>query len=256
MPPSNEPTQPDTTPTNLVAPTGTPEQPVQPSPPGKPKWPLVMAIIVAIIIAASAVYFLVIKPDDQPPASNGSQSSQSESSDSSELTVTSLTTTNSPNMENGTISFTHPDSWDVAKKTDQYGTEKTIITSSLGNTVEMYTVDSVGGTCEDDNDTYTLVKKITTQNAAYVFSEYQVPASWGVPALSLETNYDNKTAKHQALTEGQSNTNLCENLAGYPIAKDIKVVIKNSSGEVAIYDDIKDDTAFITMLQSFNVTDN
>jgi len=247
MPLGNEPTQPGDIPTNPIAPP--PEQPA----PSKSKWPLIVTVVVAVLIAAAlGVYFLAMKPVEQSP----SNSSQSSKNDKDTSTVTSITTTNSPNHENGTIAFTHPDSWDVTKETDQYGTEHTTIKSPLGNAVDMYLRDSVGGTCEDDNDTYIVVKKITTQSPAYIFSEYRVPASWGSQALRLERDYNQKTATHKALTDGQSNTNLCKNLFGYSIAKDINITIKNSSGMEASYDNIKDDTAFITMLQSFEVTDN
>ncbi len=270
MPPSNQPTQPTNgTPgaPNLVEPNGAPLQtpPMSPTP-GKSKWPLIAALAAVVLIAAGvAVYFLVLQPNTQssntpntstPNTSNSKENSSSGTSNAA-TTTTSLTTTDSPNDANGTISFTHPASWTVSTETDQNDTKKTIIKSPMGNTVEMYTRDSVGGSCDEDTLTYTLVKKITTKNPAYVFTEYQTPASSGLPqTLSLEPNYDKRSAAHRALTEGKSNVGVCQNLFFYPIAKDISVTLKNSSGKAATYSDLKNDTEFITMLQSFNVTDN
>lgn len=252
MPPSNTPTQPTSNSNAPIGPSGTPGQPASSLPPtsGKPKWALIVALVVALIVVVGAAAYFLMKPNNQSSANNNNQSTNPSS------TTTSLSTTNSPNQANGTVSFTHPASWKVAEETNQYGTEITTITTPLGNVVEMYRSDSVGGSCEDDANTYTLVKKITTQNAEYVFTEYQVPASWGTQALRLETSYDMKTATHRALAEGQSSTNVCGNLFGYSIAKDIQVNVKNSSGKEATYNDIKNDAELITMLQSFKVTDN
>jgi hypothetical protein len=259
MPPSNG-TQPTNTPVSFE-PAGAPQQP-SPLPPSVPptssksKWPLFVGITVLVLIAAAAAYFFLLKPDSQSSNNKNGSGTNSQTGAQEATKTTSLTTVDSPNQANGTVSFTHPASWQVTKETDQYGTENTIIKSPLGNAVKMYTRDSVGGSCEDDNDTYTLVKRITTKNSSYVFSEYQAPASWGSQVLRLESSYDKKATAHKALAEGKSNTGVCQNLAGYPIAKDINVTLKNSSGSEATYNDLKDDVEFIAMLQTFNVTDN
>ena len=258
MPPSDNLNQQTTPSSNPGGPSGTFGQPVTPQTPpmpGKPQWPLIVTVVVAVFVIAGIITYFVVAGSNTP-STDTKDTQSSSSSQKAESTVTSLTTTDSPNDQNGTVSFTHPSSWDVTKETDQYGTEKTIIKSPLGNTIEMYRSEGVGGSCDDDTDTYTLVKKLKTQNSSYVFTEYETPASWGDEALRLEANFDKKLAAHQALTEGKSNTGVCQNLFSYPIAKDIYITIKNASGDEARYSDIEDDAEFITALQSFDVTDN
>lgn len=260
-----EPTS--TTPTPSPAPTGTPALPAEqpqtqstPSAPQKSKLLLVILLVIVLLVAGGSIfYYLSVKNSGTKTSNNatGTNSTATTSITEEESAATTTSSFTNPDSKT-TISVTHPKSWQIITEPDKSGLKQITIKSAKGNYLHMFPNMGVGGYCEPDNDSYTLVKRIPTQNPMYVFSEYTTSVSrYPVVKLSLEP-LERASAAHRALKEGESATDICTNIGGYyPIIGDIFVKIDTSatvdSSTAVAYNELKADTDFIAMLQSLSV---
>ncbi len=256
MEPNNS--TPSQTPSNAPLPTEeSPEQPTQAGlPPAtgmpqKSKWPFIIVLIVVLAAIGTAIYFFMIK-DDSDQSTAEQSNSQTNTTEEVALTTSSLSN-NDENYGQGTISVTHPESWEVTTDKDQDGANQLVIKSAAGNVLRITEqIGGLGGTCEPDTYSYTLVKKLPTQSASYVFTEYTTTDPilqqryLGIESLA------NASSTHKSLTDGASNTDVCTNIGLlYPIVNGMFVRIENADGDEVPYDTLKSDTDFITMLESF-----
>lgn len=281
------------TPSQPIAPTPPTGQPVIPSqplpnaplPPKKSKKALwIILVLILVVTAAAAAYFLLVVNKDQ--STDKDQTSQSTSDDktqSTELKITSYSAHESSSDDPIAITLEHPANWKVEQEEDgpvEPGSDYTVrgkltITSSQGNTVEITDASfgGVGGDCGEEINLQ-LIKKLTTKEDNFVFIENKYSGEGASkeqrlvlnevidPATIVEDEaYSEDLARYNALKEGESFTgNSCVTFS-YPFIKSqdglsiIQVRLPRSEDETKslAYDDIKDDTEFIAMLQSLDI---
>lgn len=243
-------------------PTPPTEQPPQPqisptvSAPQKSKMPLLITLIVILLAAGgAAAYFFFIKDSGNKPSKD---TSNTQTQTTEEKSITSSLTNDDKDYGSGTISVTHPKDWKVETGKDINGANQLVVTSAAGNVLRItQQTGGVGGACDPDTYSYTLVKKITTKDPSRSFTEYNtISPDFPTGKLSIES-FANAKSAHKALTEGQKGTDVCSNIGMlYPIVDGMFVKIENASGEGIGYDKLKSDTEFISMLETFTVTDD
>jgi len=242
-----------------------PQLPSMPNTPKKSKLPLYVAIVVIVLLAGGAAAYMFMKKDTKQPATNNTANVQTKTQQTTKTNDESATTTTSFTNTDGksTVSVTHPKDWMVDNSPDQYGSKQLSVKSPRGNYIHFADNLGVGGRCDPDTYSYTLVKKVSTQDSRYVFSEYTTtnPQQPRIK-FSLEP-IAGAPAAVKALKDGESGTDVCSNLFYYPIVgakQDIFVKIDTSAkmdDTTAVpYDTLKTDTDFIAMLQSLTVKDS
>ena len=177
---------------------------------------------------------------------------------------TSLTTTTVKSVLNPgtTVTLKHPSGWTVSNTTEDYDSSGTkavraYIKSDKGHYLHIRDNGGVGGDCEPNAETFTLVKRIATQSSNYYFAEYKYNANSSTRYLSLENHKDGQA--WTTLKEGQTGTDTCSNMPQYSFAGDLYVSIassdKSSLASSVSYTDLQQDTDFLTMLQSLTVSE-
>lgn len=178
-------------------------------------------------------------------------SNNSETSDA--LVTTTIKTSGTGSFA---VSVKHPSTWEVSNTSEDAGygdgSQRTIayIKSDKGHYMNIRDVSGVGGSCDPDTQTYTLVKRFNTGVADHYFSEYDSDV------LTLEDLSEKTNIK--SMKEGDTRTNTCER-AGYPFVNgSLYVTISSSASKSLVgdlhYSDIKDDPDFIAMMQSLAVS--
>ena len=225
----------------------------------------VLAIVIVVAIVGAAGWYVFDKQKNNESDVDSSKTSQDTKSESKSKTADSTTTTVKSVLNSGTtVAIKHPSSWTVSNTTvdfDNAGTKATraYVKSAKGNYLHIRDNGGVGGDCESNNDTFTLVKRFATQSSEYYFAEYKYNDSSASPRyLSLENhkNGENWTT----LKEGETGTDTCSNMPQYTFAGKLYVSITKSETASLVssvsYDDlVKNDPEFIDMLKSMTVTE-
>lgn len=246
--------------------------PVLPQPPKKNKRRLIVGLIIAfLLIAGAAAYFMLFttKEDELPVQTSQNVSEQpgeDESAEESGLKTTEYTTA----LEHkSTVSIEHPSDWIIESQSTEVGDGFTLNALAIGPPtgpyLHIYDRDGIGGSCESNTDTYTLAKRLATRTDGLFFKEFDVPS---IPSLNgiLLIEQEGKewsVAAHDAQQVGESLTNTC-NLPSWSSvgASGIFVMISNvldrsgaADAQRLGWDDIKDNTDFVKMLESITAID-
>lgn len=215
-------------------------------------------LVILVIGLIGVVGWLVMKAQN-----TSNQSAQN----NTEMTATNLTNKISGSP---TVVVTHPTGWQVTEDSNtEDGTvsaSKTI-TSSKGNSLELsYSDLGVGGSCESDNQEFTLTKKLSTATTNVYFTEYSIEATASEPARVSGLKIDTSTFDVASKEVGAKGTNVCDTKIGYysrvggnGAENSVTVKIKSPKSVDAqnvLFADIANDTDFIAMLQSLKVTIN
>lgn len=270
--PVEQPAQQEVPPVTVTQQVPMPPTPIAPPAEKGSKKPLLIIVIVLILlIAGAATAWLAFRGDDVKSSSTDTSQKQSEDTTksseeaSSELKRTKFVSFYEPR---NTVTVEHPDNWEVKEYTEEdfYGDGSkrnyTVIGSPSGHFLHILNVDGIGGACEDNEESYTLTKKLATKTADVFFTEYSIEGK--TSGLRLEYfGKPNSTStgsdKHASLAEGQSNKNTC-NIGPYPIyggyVKLLDSAATNRFGDDSLtYAQVADDEAFLKMLQSLDATD-
>jgi hypothetical protein len=189
-----------------------------------------------------------------------------ESSDEGLITTTVTTVL----QEGGSLSVTHPKSWEVRQETyspdPSYSLRKTYIKSAKGNYLDIREIDGIGGACDlgERTDTFTLRHRFTTAIPGIVFSEYAYSEPEQKTALKLENHSSAYIdASVVAMKEGQTLTDTCR-LYIYPVIPlngDTSLFVSLSKGtdddgsllpENLTYDELMEDPEFFKAVQSLS----
>lgn len=220
---------------------------------------LIIAIVVAVvmtIILGSIVLIALIIASNQVSHIGGSK----ESPHSSEVSSTKITKVNQGVT---TVEVTHPSTWTVLEKPNEFNLPDTTITSPKGNNLSIKGNLGYGGDCTPDNYTFTLTQKIATSTPGLYFSEYTTTApdypESGIGIDTTDFNIENKDV-------GSSGTDVCSSKIGYytMVGKlgdsenelNVSIISKKANQRVTRYSDISDDPEFISMIKSLKVTVN
>ncbi len=241
-------------------------QPAQsPQPPAK-KSKLRLVVLAAILLlgAGAAYYTLVIQKKDNTTDPAGSQLSDQQLNNKD---VALKTTSYESGLEHKTtVSFEHPADWAVTQgetPIEGYSLKRLTIASPEGHYLHVSDMDGKGGNCDPDTGTYTLTKRLGTKTNGMVFKEYDVPTSENQSNILILENEGREWSvpAHDALSEGQSLTNTC-NISGYSSigSSGVFVGVYNSADDTSLenrlgWNDIKDDDAFVRMLESMVAVD-
>lgn len=242
--------------------------PSSPQPPQKSKKGLVIGLVTALLLVAVVVACFVLfttKSDDQPNEVSQDFSKQTDNGGSAEQPElkTSIFTTGF--LDKSTVSIEHPADWTVKSGEEEYTEDTTlnymVIGSPAGHYLHIYDLDGVGGTCDDNTDSFTLVKRLPIKANGYTFDEYDVP-NLANSGGKLTLSYTGGDAAVAAMQEGDTLTNTC-NMPTYSSfsASSIFVSINNSDSRESIFETrvgweaIKDDAEFVKMLESIEYSD-
>lgn len=244
---------------------------------------VLLALVVLVAIGGVGWYVFSKKATKNDSVTNTSTVPKTTS------TVVPKTTSESTNQQNSTtktttvsahdkklsVSVTHPSNWKVKKTEPRYpGWSSLYIVSKKGHYLHLWEPDGLGGDCQSNNYTYTLVKKLPTATKGIYFTEYTVSnPQWGNVQLSLEV-FDSSSwgsqvtaeKKHNNLKEGETNTDTCTNTVGsYSwVVKEtangldtmyvtINKKPEKTLGSTVPYNELAKDKEFIQMLQSLKV---
>ena len=143
-----------------------------------------------------------------------------------------------------------------------------IVESPEGYFIQMSQIDGLGGDCGDNEDSYTLTKKLSTNNPNMSFTQYTAGDDYA-SQLDMEpffapsdgVYFRTNGEQHDGLEEGESNTNTC-NLFNYPtVANSTLMQLYNdpfapfdSDDSSLTWEEIMDSPEFIAVLQSFDTT--
>lgn len=266
-------------------------------PPKKSKKGLVIVLIILLLItiAGASYYFLVAsKNNTQPNQQANSKSTDQDqlNTETGELVKTTYQVSREENTDPMAISVEHPKSWKVEKSEDNIDTDGFVtagdlrIISPKGNMLLITDVSrgGFGGDCSEDIN-ITVIKKIKTKEANYIFSEYKSNSDLegGSTSLSLEKIHipsseneqygirNEDVIRYNNLKEGETYEGDCRVAIGYPHIGDLTTYVETGLIKVEIfdsnfdqnyanaenyyktYDQIKDDTDFIAMLQSLEI---
>jgi len=243
-----------------------------------------VVVLVLVLAAAGGVGYYVFNKNKTKTPANSTSTDSSNTTASKSITVPnrgtyylqepSETTTVYAQTYNKTtakydenksayVTVMHPEDWAVYKRdADQEEDDPFvgyIIKSPNEHFLHIFNQGGSGGDCQSNTKSYTLTKKLPTQTADLSFTAYDNGN------LSLEgfgtqrLGYKSTTlAKHEALKEGESNTDTC-NLSFYSVVLNYMSISASSSTKSELasnlkWDDIKEDTDFVAMLQSLKVT--
>ncbi len=173
--------------------------------------------------------------------------------------------------KNTYVTFDNPKGWAVYESVADGDADPfvdTLVYVSPELFVHIDQISGVGGSCDENTDSYTLLKKLATKNSDLYFVEYKY-SDQTTSKLKLEnfnatsrTDYYTDQAAiaavnhHLGLKEGQSNTNDCL-IGAYSFATNsLYVTVSNktvgSLGSSVTWDDIKNNSDLVTFLQSMN----
>lgn len=232
---------------------------------------IVMVIVVTGLIGGVG-YYVYKQQNSVTPESVTQQVTKDSPTANSEGAYESVNTTYSSKDGTVKITVTHPKKWEVTNTKDEYDRETQVIhiKSDKGNYLHLFEPGGLGGDCQSNNTSYTLVKKIPTQTEGLYFTEYMTESqqfknsylSLQTPAIGSE--YATNKEEHKNLKEGESNTDVC-NISGYSMLSSSK----SSYGYVSItkqpkvslssevsYEELSGDPQFIEMLKSLKAEVN
>lgn len=153
-----------------------------------------------------------------------------------------------------------PKEWKVYSQPLDVGKQtlgRMIVDTNNGKYIHVQNVTGVGGGCDENNDKYNLVKKLSTNTPNLYLTQYSY-ANQNVEALRLERfPSEVSTSAHQKLQEGESAANTC-NIPGYSFAEDpLYLTISDSKtsqlSSNLSWDEIKDDKQFVDAIRSLTV---
>ncbi len=241
-----------------------------PTEPEKKRFPrklLILFLIADIIIVGAVIWWFVVRDsgqDTNQPAANNQSQSVTEPEDETE--PERIVTTHVSGLEHrSTASFEHPKDWTVIEETDAifetYTIKSTTIVAPKGLRIKITDKDGIGGGCYPESQTYTLVKKLTTQTPGMSFKQFTVAGNSedSHPFFVLDT--DGTVASMSAsyaLKEGESITGECA-VNTFPSVGRAGVFVDVMTGStdrtVQTWDLIKDDAEFVRTLQSMKAED-
>ena len=235
-------------------------QPSPGIPPKKSKKGLVIALIILLLIAiaGASYYFLVVSKNNTPSKQQANSTTTDQDKANTETGELVKTTIEGKDYDDGVVkaSVEHPADF-IVKESNQSGVKELQITSKKGNILILGTQFEGGGGCDPDSYKYTLIKKIKTKTPNVFFSEYKVDDSFehkdAYNIFRAEVNSEYSNDIHKNLKEGESNKDICSNLNTVTAYKSIYIGVMDSSNQNITYDQIKDDTDFIAMLQSLEI---
>ncbi|MGV9001598.1 MAG: hypothetical protein ACOH18_01425 [Candidatus Saccharimonadaceae bacterium] len=236
-------------------------------PPHKSKLKLVVILLVIIILALAGTLAWALLKDQKTTNTTSNTTTPAPSTSTTDTTKTLKTT--KVTYEGTTATVQYPESWTVVDTTTTQQTGSSAsdvmtlpglyIKSDKGHYLHLFAVDGIGGTCDPDEDTYTLTKKISTATTGVYFAQYTMASGkTNVEYLSVHT----ATGSTEP-AEGFKGTNICT-ISDYSIVRapgdnhGVYVTLSDAADKKMAgtlhYDDISSDPEFIAMLQSLTVT--
>ena len=165
-------------------------------------------------------------------------------------------------------SVEHPSNWKVKEENtdlDGYILKSKTITSPTGNSLRLYDRQGIGGDCDYDNEEFVLVKKIPTKTEGVYFVQYDIPglANFSTTGIKIDTS----EVDIKNVGEGYRGSGVCQNKIGFYSfvnsapqddtgTNTVFVLVSSSNvseSEYTTYEDIKNDSEFIKMLESLTV---
>ncbi len=234
---------------------------------------LLLAILVAVLILVGlGAWWLMNKDKNEPETTNNQSqsSSESESSDTTEPTTQLTKVTFTSGLEHKTTAtLEYPSGWEVTNSEEipegatNYSLKSMVIASPKGHYLHINDRDGLGGYCDPNTTPYKLTKEIVTKTSNLYFHEYETTEEHLNKILILEPEGSEwGVPEHEALTEGQSTTNTCNIFSWSSIgASGVFVTVRNTKDLTSGtdtregWDDIKDDTEFVKMLESLEAVD-
>ncbi len=230
------------------------QEPQNPNKHSNKKLIIVLVVIAVIVFIASILFIAMIIAFNQVvPVSPGAETNSINETSSTKITRVDQGITS--------VEVTHPSTWVVIEKPNEYNLPDTTITSPKGNSLSIKGNRGYGGDCTPDNDSFTLTQKIATATPGLYFSEYKTtdpdyPES-GIGIDTTDFDIENKDV-------GATGTDVCTNKIGYytmvgklgDSENELEVSIKSDKAgqRVTRYSDISDDPEFISMIKSLKVT--
>lgn len=222
--------------------------------------------VLAVVVILALVGFsgwLVYDRQNKSKTSDSTNKAEGTTTNNQKTTDSSLTTTTVKSLESGdktSVTVKHPTNWEVSNKSEDIDGSGTIATrayikSDKGNYLHISNTSGLGGDCEDDTLTYTLIKRISTQSSNYFFAEYTREGG-ATRYLSLENS--TSSPSWSKMKEGDTNTNQC-GMPQYTFAGGLYVAITKTAtrslSSSVPYSELKEDPEFLTMLQSLKVSE-
>lgn len=226
---------------------------------------IIVAFILLLIGAGAVAAYVYLDRQNSDKQSSADSQPQTEIPAEIEYATSTL---DSNFDENGyTASVTHPSGWEVIKSSDTSDINYLVVGSPKGHWLQISDLIGASPTaCGIDEDpdtiTYTLAKKLPTAVEGLYFTSYQYEDT--TTSLEIEDfNAEGVPELHKQLTEGQSNTGLCDNRIGngYKLAvyKNAWIHLKDSNvygeGNGLTAEDIANDPEFVEMLNTLKLVD-
>lgn len=269
----NQPTSsPNQTPPVNPGPTGSSRLSPSPEPSnGSSGRPLIVVLVILILAAGATGWWFFLREDSSrgDVKTNAGEETTQTNAEAEQSALKTVTYT-SGLQHKSTVLLEVPSGWKVEEDETvpegaaDYSLKSMVITSLAGHSLHIFDRDGLGGYCEPDSESYTLTKEIKTKTENLSFKDYDIPTvAYKHHVLLLETeNTEWSVPAHDALKEGESATDSC-NITSYSSVgtSGIFLVVSSSASMEHISEErlgweaIKEDTAFVKMLESIVAED-
>lgn len=224
-----------------------------------------LVVVIVLLLGFGGYYVYSQNKNDSDGDSTASSDSVAVNDTDSQASIVEYKQSEFTSSKGDIFTLTHPSNWKVESRdgpldwNDPSTWPMLKITSDKGNSIKFEEGGGLGGMCEPDDKSYTLVYRLNTQNPNIKISEYSYDGSGGgiTDQLVIEEWGEYTKPAHKALAVGDSSTNTC-NTYILPSLRGVIYDIEssNSSGEngTVSYKDIEDDLEFVQMLESLNIT--
>jgi hypothetical protein len=211
---------------------------------------LVVVLLLVVVLGGIGAAGYVVYKKGKDKSAGSTNTSNSASTDQS--STSSGTKSYTAKMFDTTVSLDAPAGWEVQSGVDTEAQETfsdastieyLIVTSPSGLSLSAKVNPGVGGICEPQNDTYTLVGSIKSGQDDLVFAELTV---------SDRENIEFSAIRNLKLSKpGESAKDTC-NLGYYGFYNDARIKIQKN-GQKTTYKEVLSDSDFVKVLESVRI---